>query len=308
MKSQDDNANYSLESKVHFTYKKDMDKSSLCQGDLLRVTDELRTILKDVHPYFLNEQYKYFMVLTQSCDLARRNGENCKTPYITLAAVRSFDTFFDNYLISKHWVENVQDFLLMDVKKKETAYQLLERLYNNTEPDYFFLYKEESLSFLESMVASLKVSIALKSNCHYEQCLSAKALELSDEFKAKVGWLVGNIYSRVGTADWNGILDAKQRKEMLSKELCDHCVIGEKSQIREFKKKIESNLEEITSKDKAIEFISSCKIETKYDKVISIFENVLKDYSKKISTDDCAKLMNTIKSRQDLKSHLSKGG
>lgn len=84
---------YSIEGNIHFTYKPSPDMSSLCQGDVLCVTDEMRKILKEVHPYFLNEQYKYFMVLTQSCDLVRRNAGKCKTPYITLAAVRSFDDF-----------------------------------------------------------------------------------------------------------------------------------------------------------------------------------------------------------------------
>lgn len=70
---------YSIEGNIHFTYKQFPDMSSLCQGDVLRVTDEMREILKEVHPYFLNEQYKYFMVLTQSCDLVRRNAGKCKT-------------------------------------------------------------------------------------------------------------------------------------------------------------------------------------------------------------------------------------
>lgn len=72
---------------VHFTYKSKPDMSSLCQGDILKLTDDLKKVLGDVHPYFQNEQYKYFMVLTQSCDLVRRKGQPCKTPYITLAAV-----------------------------------------------------------------------------------------------------------------------------------------------------------------------------------------------------------------------------
>lgn len=65
--------------------------------------------------------------------------------------------------------------------------QLVERVYNNTEPDFFFLYKEDALNFPKSMVVYLKVSIALKSELHYDACLNAKRLELSDEFKAKLG-------------------------------------------------------------------------------------------------------------------------
>ena len=47
--------------KVHFTYKEQCDTSSLCQGDLLKITDELKDVLKDVHPYFLNEHLLVYM-------------------------------------------------------------------------------------------------------------------------------------------------------------------------------------------------------------------------------------------------------
>lgn len=156
------------------------------------------------------------------------------------------------------------------------------------------------------MIASLKVSIALKSNLHYEQCLAAKALELSDEFKAKLGWLVGNIYSRVGTTDWDSIMTASQRKDMLNEELYAHCVVGAKSQIRELKKELKSHAESVHSQEEATEFISKCHVDTQYDQVMGAIEKALEGYSRKISSEDRNKLMATIKSRQDLKSLLSK--
>ena len=84
---------YSIDKSIHFTYKSNPDMQSLCQGDILNPTEELMEVLKTVHPYFLNKQYKYFMVLSQSCDLVRRNGKKCKTPYITLAAVKDYTEF-----------------------------------------------------------------------------------------------------------------------------------------------------------------------------------------------------------------------
>lgn len=71
-------------------------------------------------------------------------------------------------LLNGKYAEEVKGLLLMDEKNRDRAYQLVERVYNNTEPEYFFLYKEEALDFQESMVAYLKVSIALKSDEHYE--------------------------------------------------------------------------------------------------------------------------------------------
>lgn len=284
---------------VHFTYKPDADLSTLCQGDILEITDGLKALLKDVHPYFNNPQYKYFIVLTQSCDLVRRNNKNCKSPYITLAAVRAFDDFFDREMEAGHYVEHVNDFLLMDATQKVRAYQLVERIYNNTEPDYFFLYKEENLNFPASMVAYLKVSIAFKSSEHYDLCLAAKRIELADEFKAKLGWLVGNIYSRVGTTDWESVMNSKQRETMISDELESRCIISGKAQLDELKKELaEKNIED---SENAREFIAGVHVQTNYDKVMDIIQDVLDKRKDKISDEEKEKIMSPIKSRNMLK-------
>jgi len=261
----------------------------------------MKGILQEVHPYFLNEQYKYFMVLTQSCDLVRRNGSTCKTPYITLAAVRSFDAFFENQLLKEKYAENLNGFLLMNTKQKERAYQFLERIYNNTEQDYFFLYKEPRLHLEESMIAMLKVSIALKSEMHYEQCLSAKLLELSDEFKAKLGWLIGNIYSRVGTTDWESIYTKRERTDMLNEELRVHCIITSKEKIKELKDALRKNADKLQSEEAVIDFITNCHIDSQYDKMIQIIEEVIASTGKAVPEAERTKLLNAIKSRAALK-------
>lgn len=289
------------ENHVHFTYKDCPDMSSLCQGDILKITEEIRDVLKEIHPYFLNEQYKYFMVLTQSCDLVRRGGSKCKTPYITLAAVRNFSDFFEKQLQVEKYAEKVNEYLLMNAKKKERAYQFLERLYNNTEPDYFFLYKEDALNFPESMIASLKVSIALKSELHYDQCLSAKVLELSDEFKAKLGWLVGNIYSRVGTTDWESLLSSQERKDMLDEELKSHCMIASAEQIKALKTAFEKHSEPLETEGDVVQFISNCHIESQYDKAIGILENIINSMGKEIPKEEKEKLIRRVKNKATFK-------
>lgn len=291
--------------KVHFTYKDKFDKNSLCQGDLLKITDNLKSVLREIHPYFLNNQYKYFMVLTQSCDLVRRAGQTCKTPYITLAAVRDFDPFFEELLTRKKYAEQINNLLLVDNKNWSRAYQLLERIYNNTEPDYFFLYKEDMLGLSSSMITSLKVSIALKSELHYDDCLSAKVLELSDEFKAKLGWLVGNIYSRVGTTDWDSIKSETEKVEMLKTELKSHCVTGKKNQIKALKTELKAHSNDIMTSEDAFEFISKCPIESTYDQVIGVIENIFETYGKKIPDQEKEKLLKAIKSISKLKALLA---
>lgn len=293
-----DNNKFVPARKVHFTYKEEMDKSSLCQGDILEITDELADVLKEVHPYFIGEQYKYFMVLSQSCDLVRRNGKTCKTQYITLAAVRNFDAFFRRFLIDGKYVEQIGDLLFLDEKQKLRAYQVIERLYNNNESEYFFLYKEENVGLPESMVAYLRVSIALKSGEHYDKCLKAKKLELSDEFKAKLGWLIGNMYSRVGTSDWEGIMSSQDKIDMINQEFSDRCIIGNREQLRLLKNQIK---EEVPNHDDAVVMLADINVPTKYDKLIEILEEIIRTSSKEIPSEEKEKLLKTIKSRSALK-------
>lgn len=288
------------ERRVHFTYKAIPDKNSLCQGDLIEASDDLKSTLSGIHPYFQNDQYKYFMVLTQSCDLVRRDSVKCKTPYITLAAVRSFETFFEKIMLSGRYAEKVNNFLLMNNKDYSRAYQLIERLYNNNEPDYFFLYRDESLGLNESMVASLKVSIALKSDLHYERCLAHKVLELSDEFKAKLGWLVGNIYSRVGTTDWDSIKTNRQKSEMFAETLRSRCAIGTKEQIQALKDALNRNADQLISLEDAIQFVSDYKIESQYDKAMKIIADAINTSGKDITQEAKAKILNAIKSKKTL--------
>lgn len=302
----EDKNEFSLAKKIHFTYKEDIDKTSLCQGDVLEITDDLAETLKKVHPYFSSEHYKYFLVLSQSCDLVRRNGKTCKTQYITLAAVRSFDSFLHKKLIEEKYVEQVNGLLLMDDKQKERAYQLIERIYNNNEPEYFFLFKEEALGFPESMIAYLRVSIALKSNEHYDECLRAKIMELSDEFKAKLGWLVGYMYSRVGTADWEGIMSSHEKTEMLNEELNQRCIIGSKERIKLLKKELVEKVENVPNHDAAISMLANINIPTKYEETMEVIEEIFRTSSKKIPFEEKESILKAIKSREKLRLLLSK--
>ena len=285
-------------SNVHFTYKSNPDFSTLCQGDVLRITPELRDVLREIHPYFLNDQYKYFIVLTQSCDLIRRQGKDCKSAYISLAAVRDFNSFFDKEMTNKGYAKKVNGILLMNSEVKSRATQFIERIYNNTEPEYFFLYKDESLNFPTSMISYLKVSFSLKSKENYDICLNAKMIELTDEFKAKLGWLVGNIYSRVGTADWDSLLNQEEKDKLFRNEIESRCIVSGKAQLKQLETELLSS--RITDVENAQTFISDIHIETNYDKVIIILEDIL-NKRKDIAGKERDTIMNYIKSNARLK-------
>lgn len=185
---------------AHFTYKEAV-YDNLKQGDVLDKNEDLKKILAEVHPHYLKDDYKYFLVLTQTCDLCRRDGNNCNSRYVTLAAIRPLDTLI-NREMERFQSSFGKDFNYCDINKKNSLFQLLERLLNNNESEYFYLSEDSIIGLPEDHVAFLRLSISIKSELHYEKCLKAKIFELREDFRAKLGWMVGNMYSRVGTEDW----------------------------------------------------------------------------------------------------------
>jgi len=174
------------------------------QGDVLRRTPEMDELLKAIHPHFhQNKENLFFIVLTQSCDLDRRDGgEACKAPYITISPVRTLDTVVERYLAKQPRPIVEADMLVLSAKTKTKASEFLVRIFNNNEPGYFYLDSEDT-ELPCDCVAFLNLSIAIKADFHYEKCLAAKVSQLTETFQAKLGWLVGQMYSRVGTNDFD---------------------------------------------------------------------------------------------------------
>ncbi len=205
--------NGAVPSELHFTYNK-LDPTSLHQGDVIRRTEAVEGILQNVHPHYFNKMdYRYFIILTQSCDLIRREKGRCPSRYITIAAVRPVELALER---------EAERFLYEDVERKlrigpssrkSKLIQFMERLLNNNEDRYFFLQREPSCGFHEDHCAFLQLSISLKSELHYPALLAAKLLQLKESFQHKLGYLVGSAYSRVGTEDWPS--DATFRKKTL---------------------------------------------------------------------------------------------
>ena len=200
---------------MHVTYDFDLSRTDLMQGDVLKRTPALDEILKTVHPHFYEHPKNlYFLILTQSCDLVIRQGGQCKAPYISLAPVRSLDLVLDRRLAQSSQAEVKAELPVVTAKNKQKLSDFLRRLFNNNEPSYFYLNSKDTL--LETdCVAFLNLSIAIKADLHFKTCLDAKILQLNDTFQAKLGWLVGQMYSRVGTQDWEPkALNAKVRETL----------------------------------------------------------------------------------------------
>lgn len=142
------------------------------------------------------------MVLTQSCDLVTRVGTLPSSRYITIAAVRPLSLALERELDKRGTTIEINGDSYRNVKAQGAAEQFLEKLFNNNNTDYFFLKADPESGLDEDSCCFLHLSIALRSETHFETCLNAKAIELDGVFQSKLGWLVGNLYSRVGTPDW----------------------------------------------------------------------------------------------------------
>ena len=188
---------------MHWTYEKWKYDSDLRQGDILEPTEGLLNLFKDVHPHFTQEKYRGFLILTQSCDMVRRKdrGNKCSATHISLSVIRSLqdvisDSLKDSfgYLAPGIYAQHM----------KKTVRDLVERLVNQNENalGLFYLHPDLDSGITVSSVAILRVAISVRAVEHYHTLEETRVGRLSKEFQPKLGWMVGNLYSRVGVTDW----------------------------------------------------------------------------------------------------------
>jgi len=255
---------------LHFTYQA-LKSTQLFQGDILKKTEKLGQVLKDVHPYWnIKEDYHYLMVTTQSCDLEKRDGV-CKARYINLAAVRPIPV-----AITKE-IEKVQTDAIdkkgnfVSKSKKGRFSEFLAAIINNNHTDYFFLHKETQLGLADNYVAFLRLTIPIKCDLHYQTCLEAKIGQLNENFRAKLGWLTGNLYSRVATSDW----DRNEAQALIEDFLKGSAFWVDGKKLEQLREKLKGqNLNTITEHD-LHELIGEIRIVTQKEKVIESLRKIL---------------------------------
>lgn len=229
---------------MHFTYNLELDDSTLKQGDILEKTSQLNDLLAQYHSHYTNSEYTHFQVLTQSCDLVRRGSGVCSARYLTIAAVRSFDTVVERAILSeaKKNVELDGKLFCSDSHKARLA-SIISTLLNNNAKEFFYLHASPRNKLINDSTTFLHLSVAIKADEHYDLCLGAKVLELKENFRAKLGWMVGNIYSRVGTEDFvpGAVKDQKDFKQYIDDVLEKHIGWVPSSAFSEFKKLAQEN-------------------------------------------------------------------
>jgi hypothetical protein len=205
---------------MHWTYENFKPDSDLYQGDILEPTEEIRSLLSDVHPHFLDPKYTAFMIVTQSCDMAMRNGV-CNAKYINVAVVRPLSNVINDLLSS-----SIESFTygVYPQEKKNNARMLMARIFNQNEQalGLFYLHPDiEGVGIGEPSISLIRVTFTLRVQ-HYEVLRKARRGRLKSEFRSKFGWLVGNLYARVGTEDWSQTPERKKELEQLIIEHLDN--------------------------------------------------------------------------------------
>jgi len=185
----------------HFTYCVSA-AGDLRQGDILTKSQALSEVLKEIHPhYHRKDDYTHFLILTQTCDLVRRNGRPCKAKYVSVAAIRPVQLALERE-VSQHQDKLDQVAGVCRESVRSPLRQFVARILNNNDPEYFYLEPEPTFGLYEPSCAFLRLSVALRAHEHYDKLIAARIMSLTEIFRAKLGWLVGNMYSRVGTEDW----------------------------------------------------------------------------------------------------------
>lgn len=259
---------------MHFTYAP-LDKLSLMQGDVLERTPAINGLLKEVHPHFFgHDKNLYFMVLTQSCDLVRRDGQVCAATYISIAPVRTLDLVVQRYVQQLKAAKVKAALPVLGQKSKDKVGDFLRRLLNNNQPGYFYLDASDT-SLPEDCAAFLSLSIAIKSELHFDKCLNAKILQLKDTFQAKLGWLVGQQYSRVGTEDW----PPGEMTDKVNKALKDAAIWVDDKSIRPLEEKYSELADadgDLVMSAPQIKTVMS-KVPTRKQQVLARTESVLRE-------------------------------
>jgi hypothetical protein len=197
---------------THWTYAAFDRADDLYQGDLLIRTPALDAVLTEVHAYFRDPKFVAFVIITQTCDLVQR-GRDCKAEHINIAVVRELEPILPD-IVGKIAGTGVPG--LYRRSARLFAIELLNRIINQNElaRGIFYLHPDGDVGIATPSVAMLRISIALRRE-HYPVLRDARRGRLEAEFRNKLGWLCGNLFSRIATPDWNEasrIPDASRRQ------------------------------------------------------------------------------------------------
>ncbi|MGO9117531.1 MAG: hypothetical protein ACLQPD_07960 [Desulfomonilaceae bacterium] len=144
------------------------------------------------------------MILTSSCDLVLRPQENdlYEARFLTLVPVYPLDLVLEQHLDMEQ--SSIEKKAKQSSKKlKGDLITFLRKLINNNLPEYFFLPQSttKDINFPVNSCAVLRQAFSIRLDYKYFEFQSARVASLTDVFVAKLGFLIGELYSRVATED-----------------------------------------------------------------------------------------------------------
>ena len=179
---------------------------SLFQGDIIEVTGLFRLRFKAYYPAITHEpcSKKYAMVLSQSCDLARRKqNDEIKKPnlnHLVLCLIRPMNRTIEFELDHSGVNKSESGLYLLNNPRYAAATQKISRLINNSESKNLFFLPKKKGALDEESVAILNLTYAFRTSC-YDEILKNRVASLMPEFRAKIGFLLADYYGRVATTD-----------------------------------------------------------------------------------------------------------
>ena len=189
---------------IHWTYQtRPSGNDDLQQGDILKPTDNtLVEEMKKLFPNMVDDSVLAFLIITQSCDLVQRSDGQSQTKLIQISPIQSISE-----LIHTAYKKKFGCFCptLYDANRKKSILNLTERVINQNETTLglFYFHPEADAGISVEAVALLRKVLTFDSNTYYEKFQKIRSGRLGDSFQARLGWMVGHLYSRVGVKDWN---------------------------------------------------------------------------------------------------------
>ena len=195
------------------------EKEDLQQGDIIENNEKINSIIKQIYPRISDLEYNSLLVITQSCDLVRRDGKICKSKYINLVPIQPLEHIFLPLLDRAYGRFKITG-RRYSAKGKSDAIQLIESICNQNAwaLGIFFLHSNIDVKIPVDSVALLQLSFTVPSELYYNEVTRARTGRLNVAFQSRLGWLVGNLYSRVATPDFPEVKQREVRDYLMSSD------------------------------------------------------------------------------------------
>lgn len=272
-----------------FFYSTEINLNVLNQGDLIQLTNDIKGLIES-NEIKINPKAKYLIILTHTCDIVHD-----KSKYITFTPVIFLEDFIQELIEESMKKEIERKGQVLSIKKKLTICDKILRLANNNLSEYFFLIMNTGREINNHLVALLKESFSINSKSIDHSILKdkdAKVAELNENFRAKLGWLIGDMYARVATKDY--IPEAISKEDFVKEvdQTLEKSVLWiEGKKIDSGERKLREDIDSL-DQDNIREYLNNIHIPSNEEKIKNLILEKLSTTS--LSTDEVIKITEII--------------